>query len=104
VLSLCLHLKPPSKRFCLDLSVNRVRAERRSKTQARLLVGLGGIIWKVFFIVGLTIMIGTKRKRKTLADHISFLLAEHHTTVDPEDDIYPGRLVYNLRNHMEASF
>ncbi|XP_034230890.1 protein AATF-like [Thrips palmi] len=34
-------------------------------------------------------MIAPKRKKKTLADNISFLLANENTTVDPEDDIHP---------------
>lgn len=60
----------------------------------------GDLCLAIYLIVVPTIMIAPKRKKKTLADNISFLLANENTTVDPEDDIHPGRLVYNLRNHM----
>lgn len=47
-------------------------------------------------------MIAPKRKKKSLADNISFLLANENTSVDPEDDINTGTYVYNLKSHMQS--
>lgn len=45
-------------------------------------------------------MSAPKRKKNTLADNISFLLASETASVDPEDDINGGKSTYNLKVHM----